>query len=104
DLAQRSQIRVSLFGSAHVRFGGDFAERRAAAVVIDVSLGGRLRKTFVEILGGVVFDVQAGDADALLCAGVLDLDPAASGQRKFVLRNLIALGQVGIEIIFARKT
>ncbi len=42
DLAQRGQIRVSLFGRAHIRLGHDFAQRRAAAVVIDVGLRGRL--------------------------------------------------------------
>ena len=55
----------------------------------------------MQILGGVFFEMQARDADALLRAIVIDLDPAIRCEGKFVLGDLIALGQIGIEIIFA---
>src|SRR5260370_4259991 len=103
NLPERGQIRVGLFGRAHVRLGDDFAERRAATVVIDVGLGGRLPKTVVPILGGVFFEVQTRYADALFCAVVVDFDPAAGGQRQLVLGVLIALGQVGIAIYHSRE-
>ncbi len=60
-----------------------------------------LRETFVEIFGGVFFDVETRDADALFCAGDFDFDVAGGGERKLELGNLVALGKVGIEIIFA---
>ena len=50
---------------------------------------------------GVFFEMKARDADALFLAVVIDLDPAVGGEREFVLRDLVALGQIGIEIIFA---
>src|SRR5579864_3448369 len=51
--------------------------------------------------------MEAGDADALCgaCRGRqardFDIKPAARGERQFVLRDLIALGQVRVEIVFA---
>jgi len=46
--------------------------------------------------------VQAGDADTFSCSVCRgDLDPAVLGQRLIELRDLVALGQVGIEVIFA---
>jgi hypothetical protein len=57
----------------------------------------------VQALAGVFFEVQAGDADSLADPVRLDVDPAKLGQRLVVLRNLVALGQVGIEVIFPRE-
>ena len=101
DLAERGEVGVGLFGRAHVGLGDDFGERGAAAVVVDVGLGGGLREAFVEIFGGVFFDVEARDADAFFCAGDFDFDVAAGGEREFELGDLVALGEVGVEIIFA---
>ena len=101
DLAQRGEIGVGLFGRAHVRFGDDFAERRAAAVVVDVSFLGGLREAFVKILGGVFFQVKTRDADPFLGPANFDFEPATGSERQFVLRDLIALGQVRVEVILA---
>ena len=60
-------------------------------------------KPFVEIFGGVFFDVKARDADAFFGAGDFDFDVAAGGKRKLELGNLVALGKVGVEIILAGK-
>ena len=95
------EVGVGLFGSAHVRLGNDFAERRAAAVVVNVGLGGGFGEAFMQIFGGVFFKMEARDADALLCAFMIDLDPAICGEGQLVLRDLVALGQIGIEIVFA---
>ena len=35
---------------------------------------------------------------------MFNFHPAARRQRKFILRNLVAFGEVGIEIVFARET
>ena len=45
--------------------------------------------------------MEARDADAFFCAVDCDLEPASGGERQFVLRNLIALGEVRVEIVFA---
>ena len=58
----------------------------------------------MQALAGVVLHVQAGDADALLLAFGFDIQIARERQRQLVHRNLVALGQVGVEIVFARKT
>ncbi len=57
DLAERGEVGVGLLGCAHVRLGDDFAERGAAAVVVDVCLLGGLREAFVKIFCGVFFQV-----------------------------------------------
>ena len=101
DLAQRREIGVSLFGRAHVGLGDDFGERRAAPVVVDVGLGGGLRETFVKIFGGVFLDVETRDTDAFFNAGDFDFDVADGGEWELELGNLISLGKVGVEIIFA---
>jgi len=56
----RWKVGVGLLGGAHVGLGHDFAERCATTIVVNVGLGGGLREAFVEILGGVFFEVQAG--------------------------------------------
>src|SRR5437016_14616070 len=45
--------------------------------------------------------METRDADALCGAGDFDVEPAASRDREFVLGDLVALGKVGIEIVFA---
>ena len=45
DLAKRGEVGVGLFGRAHVRLGNNFAEGRAAAIVVDVGFVGGLRKS-----------------------------------------------------------
>ena len=54
-------------------------------------------------LAGVFFEVDADDADLLGAALAVDFDPAALAQGLLVLRDLVALGQVGIDVVFARK-
>ena len=52
-------------------------------------------------LTGVLFEVNPADTDALRSAGRLDFEPSVGADRVgiAVLRDLIALGQVGIEVI-----
>src|SRR4029077_2838423 len=93
-----------LGGSAQVRLGNNFDQRNSAAVEIDVAPAVGIRKTFVETLARVIFHVQAGDADGLFLAADFNFERAQGGQRQLVHRDLIALGQIGIEIVFARKS
>ena len=104
DLAKRGEVGVGLLGGADVRLGNYFGERRAAAVVVDIGLGGGLREAFVKVFRGVLFEMETRDADAFGGAGDFDVEPAAGGERQFVLRDLIALGEIGVEIVFAGET
>ena len=63
----------------------------------------RVGQSVVQALARVLFHVQARDADALRPARAFDLDVAELGDRLVVLRNLVALGQVGIEVVLARE-
>ena len=54
-------------------------------------------------LARVLFHVQPRNSDALRAGGHGDIDPAMFAQRLVELGDLVALGQVGIEIILARK-
>ena len=54
-------------------------------------------------LARVLFHVQPGDPNALGGAAGFDLDEAMFGERLVELRDLVSLGQVGIEIIFSRE-
>jgi hypothetical protein len=61
-------------------------------------------KVFVQRFAGVFFQMRARDADALDGAVVEhDVDMALADDGQFVLRNLVALGQVRVEIVLARK-
>ena len=102
-LFQRAQIRIGLGRGTQVRFGDDFRERHAAAVVIDIAVAIRVRKALVDILCGVFLEMQPRDADFFRRPIMLEFQPPVRGQRQFVHGNLITLGQVGIKIILSRK-
>ena len=74
----------------HVGFGDDLDERHTGTIQIDERLGRR-----VDQLAGVFFHVDAMQTHAA--------DLSARRQRLFELRDLISLGQVGIEIVLARE-
>src|SRR5207245_4403650 len=91
DLAEGGEVGVGLVGRAHVRVGNDFAERSAAAVVVNVGLGGGLREALVKIFRGVFLEMEARDADTFSCArrggqaGDFDLEMAVGGEGQFVV-------------------
>ena len=55
----------------------------------------------MQAFAGIFFEVDAGDADFLFAALAGDLDETKLGEWLVVLRDLVSLGQVGIEIILA---
>ncbi len=58
----------------------------------------------MQTLTGVLFHVQSRDADAFRASiSRGNVDPSVLREWLVVLRNLVALGQVGIEIVFAGK-
>ena len=102
DFFQSREVLEGLVRRADVGVGDDFGQGRAAAVQIEISVRGGVIEAFVEALAGILFHVQACDADAF-CAAIAGghVDPAVLGQGLVKLRNLIALGQVGIEVVLA---
>src|SRR5215469_14557314 len=58
----------------------------------------------MQALAGVFFQMHACDANALASASLRgDFDVAVLGKRLVVLRDLVALGEIGIEVILAGK-
>jgi hypothetical protein len=77
------------------------SRRPAGAIQIDAGHAGEI---FVQRFAGVLFEVRAHDADGPRGAALEhDVDFAAMHDRQFVLADLIALRQVGIEVILARE-
>ena len=81
--------------------GHNLDQRHAAAIEVQIRVPVAL--TDVEGLTGVFLEVNADDPDGVLSA-VIFIDQLAIGcQRLLVLRDLIALGQIGIEVVLARE-
>ena len=106
DFLELGEVLEGLVGCAEVGLGDDLDQRRAAAVEVDVGARGGVGKAVVEALAGVLFHVQARDADALRdrLAGHVECghdDHAVFGDGLVELRDLVALGRVGIEVVLA---
>ncbi len=67
-LLELGQVGVGFVGAAHVGLAHDFNQRRAAAVQIHVGVAVGVLETVMNALAGIVFHVDARDADALLLA------------------------------------
>ncbi len=104
NFLEPGEILVGLVRRADIGLGDNLDQRGAAAIEVDRGRAGRVRHTVMEALACVLFHVQAGDADAARPAlGCGDIDPSMLGERLVELRDLVALGQVGIEIVLASK-
>ena len=64
DLAQAAEERRGVGGRSQVGLGDDLDERHAAAVEVDVGLAIGIGEALVQRLAGVLFHVDARDADA----------------------------------------
>ena len=99
DGAQLPQVSAGLLRAADVRLGDDFHQRHAGPVEIDEGEAGML---VVDRLAGVLLDVQPFDADVLGAAvRQVDADDPLADQRPLVLRDSIAGGQVGVEVVLS---
>ena len=94
--AQQREPLAGMLTGAQLGLGDDLDQRRTAAVEVDNRL---LRtvdataRTEVDQLRRVLFEVDAVDRDVG--------EPAAAAERLVVLGDLVALGQVGIEVVLA---
>src|SRR5690606_6647035 len=80
-----------------VGIADDFDEWGARSIQIH----DRLPAAPVHVLPGVFFQMNAGDAHRLPLSVDVYVEPAAGGERRVVLADLIALGQVRIEVLLA---
>jgi lysophospholipase L1-like esterase len=97
-LVQGLEIVDRLRRGPQVGLGDDLDEGHAATVEIDA----RRSRNVVQQLAGVLFEMQTVDADAPRRVGG-ERKPAALRQRLFVLTDLVALRQIGIEVVLARE-
>ena len=100
DLVQLARIGHGLVAGTDVGLGHDLEQRRARAVEVDAALADEV---FVQRLAGVFLEVGAHQAHGLLLVAEVEADLAALHDGDFELADLVALGQVGIEIILARE-
>jgi hypothetical protein len=87
----------------HIRVTHDLDERHAAAIEVQRRRPVGVRKPFVQRLARILFEVHADDADASRVSARLELQYPLGGERTVVLRYLIALRQVGIEVVLPRE-
>jgi len=100
DFMQAPEVFRRLFRRTDIRFADNFDERHAGAVQIHVAY--RII-VVMDQLARVFLHVNPGDADLPGPLARLDHDVPVLRQRIGVLRNLVALGQVGIKVIFPCK-
>ena len=87
------------FNGANIGLGDDLKQRHACAIEIDQRI-----IFFVREFRCIFFDVNPPHSHfELILTAIIDIKRAFFCDRQFVLRDLIALGQVGVVIIFARK-
>jgi hypothetical protein len=107
DRAQGAQVGGGLGGRAQIRLAHDLEQRHAGAVEIDVGRVAADHRRIVDRLARVLLHVDAVQAYALDrdLAAVLDghVQPALGRERLLVLGDLVALRQVGIEVVLARE-
>ena len=102
-LAQELEETSRLVGRAHVRLRDDLDERRAAAVEVDEGVLGAgdppAAAPDVDGLGRVLLEVRAHDPDHAVAVGARHDEPPARAERDVVLGDLVALREIGIEVV-----
>ena len=102
-VAQAAEELCGIGGGSQIGLAHDLDERRAAAVVVDVRLAIGVEEPFVQGLAGVLLEMHPRDADTHRARRPGEFDRALARERLLVLRDLIALRQVGIEVVLARE-
>ena len=99
DVAERFAVRAGLGRRAKVRLGHDLHQRHAGPVEVDQ----RVVPAAVEKPCRVLLEVSPRDPDRdlLLLRRHRHEEPPIGGQGQGVLADLVALGQVGIEVVLA---
>ena len=104
-LLETGQVAISLLGRAEIGLADDLNERRAATVEVHIATIGGAAGEAVDGLAGVLLEMDTGEAHRAhgpILHGKGEAAALADGL--IVLGNLVALGQVGIEIVLAGET
>ena len=97
DGAQLADEGHGLLGRAQIGLRHDLHQRHAGAIEIDIGYG---RMAVVQRFAGVLLQMQPLDADGdALAVRQIDDHLALAHDRRLVLADLIALRQIGIEIV-----
>ena len=99
---QGAGIGQYLFNRVHIRLGDNLEQGDASPVEVH-QRGSLLIGVEMGQFAGVLFQVHAADLDIQPAGLRTHGKQAVFGQRMFVLGDLIAFGQIGIEIILARE-
>ncbi len=97
---ERLGVRHRLLSATHVGLRYDFQQWGAGPVEVDAT---QVVELLMQQLAGVLFQVGAGEADDLLDFAHRYRDPAALHDRQLVLTDLVAFGEIRIEIVLARN-
>ena len=105
DRAQLTQVGPCFGGRAHIGAAHDLHQRNARTVQVNIGHG---RVLIVHQLARILFNVDALDADHLVFGNPglfvrLDQQAAFAHQRVIKLADLVALRQIGVEIVLAVK-
>ena len=106
--ADGQQQQAQLFGVAarglrrmDDRVSDDLHQRHAAAVEVDERQPAATGRVLVQQPGRVLLQMRARDADLDRSLGSLHGQRSVRRERQVVLRDLIALGQVRVEVVLA---
>ena len=94
-------VAPGLLGRADVGIGHDLHQRCAGAVEVDQADLASIRIGGMDELRGVLLEVRPRDPDGERALRRLDRQPAGRGERQVVLADLVALGQVRVEVVLA---
>ena len=89
-----------LCGRAHVGLGDDFQERRAGPVEVNAALA---LIVIVQTFARVFFEVRARELHRVRLTIVHEVHATTLHHGGLELADLVALGQIGVEVVFARK-
>src|SRR5690606_12972649 len=93
------QVGHGFLGTANIRLGHDFQQWGTGAVEVDA---GHAVEVFVQRLARVFFQMGTGHADGFLnTLFQLDRDLTFAHDGRLKLTGLVALGQVGVEVVLA---
>ena len=101
DRPKLQAVGGGLLGRVEIRLAHDLHQRHARPVDVDQARRNPVRAGHVGELGGVLLEVDTGDADPLGRTADRDLDRPVHTQRQVVLRDLIPLHEVGIGVVLA---
>ena len=97
---QGARVSHRLLRSAQVGLGDDLEQGRPSAIQVDPS---HAVEILMQGLARVLLEVRPRQAHGLLAIGQEDLQRTARDDRDLVLADLVALGQVRVEVILARE-